>query len=52
VINFNEYYLIFLGDSIDSFFSDVTVDIDVVEGWVFLGAKIRRNRYKKRGRKL
>lgn len=54
MIAFNEYYRIVLGDSIDSFFSDVTVDIGVIEGWVFRGggAKIRRNKYKKGGRKL
>jgi len=52
VINFNEYYHIVLGDPIDFFFSDVTVDIEVIEGWVFRGAKKMRNRYKKGGRKL
>jgi hypothetical protein len=39
VINFNEYYRIVLGDPIDFFSSDVTVDIEVIEGWVFRGAK-------------
>jgi hypothetical protein len=30
----------------------MTFDVDVTEGWGFLGGGIRRNRYKKGGRKL
>jgi len=52
VITFIEYYHIVIGDLIDSFFSDVKVDIGLIEGWGFRGAKMRRNRYKKGGRKL
>lgn len=50
MIHFSECCNIVLRDSIISFFSDVTVDVDIREA--FFAEKIGRNRYSMERRKL